>query len=198
MKLKTLLASVLLCSAACANASVLTFDNVPVTDGVSQPGFSTAGFQFSDNSSVIDVSPGSPFGDGTNGGHSGTYATLNDFVPGGSLLMKRADGGLMNVASLWMHGWMGSADDVLIEGFRDDVLVQTANYSFGDIWDLVQLNFDGIDTLSLTSFSLFLVDDLNVSPKDVTPPGTVPEPTTPLLFATALAGLAFARKRRRV
>lgn len=196
MTLKTLLASVLLCSVACANASVLTFENVPVTDGVSQPGFQSAGFQFSDNSSVIDVSPGSPFGEGTNGGHSGMYATLNDFVPGGTLMMSRVGGGLMSVANLWIHGWLGSSDDLLIEGYRDGVIVQTANYSFGDSWDLLALNFNNIDALALSSFSLFLVDDLNATPKDTTPPGTVPEPTTLLLFGAALAALVFARKRQ--
>ncbi|KQV59510.1 MULTISPECIES: PEP-CTERM sorting domain-containing protein [unclassified Duganella] len=196
MKLKALFASALLGFAACANASVMTFDNVPVTDGVSLPGFNTAGFQFSDSASVIDVSPGSPFGEGTNGGHSGMYATLNDFVPGGTLVMNRVGGGLMSVANLWIHGWLGSADDLLIEGYRDDVIVQTANYSFSDSWELLALNFNNIDTLTLSSFSLFLVDDLNATPRDATPPGTVPEPTTLLLFVAALAALAFARKRR--
>lgn len=195
MTLKTLFASVLLCSAACTNASVLTFENVPVTDGVSQPGFKTAGFQFSDNASVIDVSPGSPFGEATNGGHSGVYATLNDFVPGGTLVMNRVGGGLMSVANLWIHGWLGSGDDLLIEGYRDGVIVQTGNYSFGGSWDFLALNFNNIDTLTLSSFSLFLVDDLNATPNDSTPPGTVPEPTTALLFLTALAAMTIMRKR---
>ncbi len=196
MTLKSLLASVLLCSATCASASVLTFDNVPVTDGVSQPGFSSSGFQFSDNVSVVDVSPGSLFGDGTNGGHSGMYASLSLSDFGGSMQMTRIGGGLMNVTGLWIHGWLGSSDNVVIEGYRDGVATQTVNYAFGETWDSVTLDFSNIDMLSLSSFGNFFIDDLNATPQDILPPGTVPEPTTPLLFAAALAALFIARVRR--
>ncbi|WP_028102398.1 hypothetical protein [Pseudoduganella violaceinigra] len=194
MKFKTLAAAFLL-STTCAHASVLTLENVGVPGDVSQPGFSTEGYQFNDNSYVVDVSPGSPFSEATNGGHSGMYAALNNTDIGSSMEMFRIGGGLMSVENLWIHGWLGAAGEVVIEGYRNGIAVQTVNFTFGDTWEAIALDFGSIDMLSFSSHDLFLVDDINVTPKD-SEPGTVTEPATPLLFAAALATLALVRKRR--
>lgn len=193
MNLKALSAAALLCMSACANASVLTFESLGVPGGVSQPGISSSGFQFSDNVAVVDVSPDSMFGEGTNGAHSGMYASMNDF--GSAMQMTRIGGGLMNVSSLWIHGWLGWSEEVVIEGYRDGAAVQVVNYIFGENWDAVALNFNNIDMLSLSSHGLFFVDDINAVAQNPNP-GTVPEPATTILFGAALVGLAFARKRR--
>jgi hypothetical protein len=73
------------------------------------------GYQSNENTDVADVSSDSPFGFMTDGGHSGLSAAFNDF--GGPMVMGRPDGALFSVSSLWMHGFFGSSDAVVIEGF---------------------------------------------------------------------------------
>jgi hypothetical protein len=194
MTLKSILALIFACSTSVAHAGLITFENRGVPGSVSSPAFVTDGYQFSDNTDVADVSSDSPFGYATEGGHSGIYAAFNDF--GGPMVMGRFDGGLFSVSSLWMHGFFGSSDAVVIEGFFNNQLLGTVNTSFGESWEEVALNFLNIDTLTISSNGLFYVDDIGASANGGGG-GNVPEPGSLALIAVAACAAALARRARR-
>ena len=192
MSLKPVVALIFACSAALAHAGVITFENSGVPGSVSSPAFAADGYQFNANTDVADVSSDSPFGFMTDGGHSGLYAAFNDF--GGPMVMGRLDGALFSVSSLWMHGFFGSSDAVVIEGFTNNQLSGTVNYTFGESWEEVALNFLNIDTLAISSNSLFYVDDIGASVEGGG--SSVPEPGSLALIAAAACAAAFAWRAR--
>lgn len=172
---------------------VISFDELgqPGRTVGGQQNFVSQGFKFSANMDVIDVSPtGGSWSTGTGSGHSGKYATLNDW--GGDMVMTKVGGGTFTVDSLWANGWQGHSQTANVTGYLNGNAVQSFTGSFGQPWTQLSLNFSNIDQLRFSTGSIFLIDDISVDGGTGRP---LPEPASWALVGAALLGLGVARKR---
>lgn len=193
MKLKQLLlVPFMLLVSLSASATLIDFDSqiAPGTYGPSSgSGFVDSGFVFSTNMDVVDVSDtGGWWSTGVGSGHSDKFAVLNNY--GGDMFMTQQGGGSFSVQDLWLNGWQGSWQSGTIMGWLNGNLIDSVEVSFSNPWQNVALNFAGIDTLQISTGAIFLVDDIQVN-------GTsVPESSSLVLMAIALAGLICLRRRQ--
>lgn len=196
MKIKILTAAILAIGVTTsAHASILTFDDIGVSGSVypnyTNNGFVEQGYQFSNNMDVIDVSPsGGWWSNGVGSGHSGKFATLNDY--GGPMVMTLVGGGSFSVQDLWINGWQGAPGTATITGLLNGVVTNTVSIEFGQPWTDAVLNFAQVDSLNLSATTVFLVDDISVNGGSK----TVPEPATLALLGLGLVGLGFSRRRK--
>lgn len=193
MKLKQLLLiPFMLLVSISASATIIDFDSqvAPGTFGPSSgAGFVDSGFVFSTNMDVIDVSEtGGWWGTGTGGGHSGKFAALNNY--GDDMFMTQQGGGSFSVQDLWLHSWQAEWQTGAVIGWFNGSLVDMVEVSFSSPWQNVALNFANIDTLQITSSYYFLVDDIQINST------SVPESSSLVLMAIALAGLVCLRRRK--
>lgn len=187
--LATLLSSIALQS----QATIINFDDLipPGTYGPSTGnGFVDYGFAFSRNMDAIDVSDWR-WSRGVGAGHSGLFAALNNYA--GDMVMTQVGGGSFSVQDLWLNGWLGTANSVVIDGLLNNVVTNSVAVSFSTPWQHVDLNFSAVDTLRIGAPSwYFLVDDIQVNGAA----SRIPEPATLALFGLGLAALGVARQRR--
>ena len=187
---KFALAALLSMFGAAANATVLTFDDIP---GQFQNGVGLVnnyqGFTFNQTLYSIDV-VGSSWDFGA---HSGEYALLNNY--GGTGIVAKADGSDFSFDGLWAKTWaFGATRSGTIRGYKDNALVWSTTL---DINGTTYTNFGAqsgmIDALHMDLGNYFLVDDLAL---DQPAQNEVPEPASLALFGLAFAGLAAARSKQ--
>lgn len=188
--------------ATSAQAIVLTFDDIGVPNSAipgDNSGLAYKGFQFSSTTDVIDISSTSIFSDQGPTAISGDYAAINNY--GGPITITQLDNGTFNFNDLFIRSY-GTGDlSGSITAYAGGVQVGQALFTSQNIWNDIQANFTGIDTLvisviadPLTSFDSFLLDNIRIN--EFSAPTAVPEPSSLLLIGGGLAGLVFWRRRK--
>lgn len=180
--------------AASANATVITFDDLPETDAApidnGYAGFDWSWFGYA-NKSVL---PGSGYDTGV---VSGDYAAYNDFAATSSL-----SGDLFNFNGAFLTGAWNDGLNIEVKGFSagielyaSTVIVNTSSAQWFDF------NFFGIDSLSFRSFGgeknalldgegeHFVMDNFTFNES-----AAVPEPSAVILMLLAMAGLFSGRR----
>ena len=193
---KTLIAA-LLCACACAaNATVLTFDDVPAAtqDGYGALG-SYAGYTFgatgeADRMDWIDTVTANEFFN--RGAVSGDFTMLNNY--GGAAVIRKDGGGEFAFGGLWAaNGLAWDSSRGSIQGYRNGSLVWETGVSFAGDFVHVAGVAGTIDTLRIDSGGFFLVDDLELN----APSSSVPVPPTAALMGIGMAGLVLLRRKKR-
>jgi len=188
LKFSKLIGVALALVATSSQATVLTFEDVGVQNSVfpyyTQTGFVELGFQFSNNSDVVDLVGASwPYG-----AHSGEFAALNDFS--GDMVITQFGGGLFYFQDTFIKGWANAGGAAAsITGYLGNTLVGQTNFTMGSDWQNIAGNFSSIDRLVISG-GVFLVDDVTVNGN------SVPEPATLGLLALGLLGIGAMRKRQ--
>jgi hypothetical protein len=188
MKFSKLIGVALALAATSSQATVLTFEDIGVQNNVfpnyTQTGFVELGFQFSNNSDVIDL-----VGSSWNyGAHSGEFAALNDYS--GDMTITQFGGGAFSFQDTFIKGWANTGGAAAsITGYLGNTLVGQQNFTMGSNWQNIVGNFSNIDRLVISG-GIFLVDDMTVNGN------SVPEPATLGLLALGLLGIGAMRKRQ--
>jgi hypothetical protein len=191
-----------------ANATLLTFDDIPGGSNPNSFGSMPVyqGFNFSPNLFWIDVADTSPW---PYGAHSGEFGIFNNDKVGTGIITE-AGGDDFTFDGLWAKKW----DTRIDSGGADSLFGSLSGYNNGsEVWKVAtglngSYEFYGaqlglIDELHLGFGNNFLVDDikLNGSSIPAVPVGSsipaVPVPAAVWLFGTAMIGLfGFAKRRK--
>lgn len=137
----------------------------------------------------IDLSSGSSWA-GHGPAHSGSFAALNNYYGIGEI--TKAGGGTFSFESLWLKSWYNQQISGTITGLFQGAEVGSISGVFNG-WTLFSGNFTGIDTLRISTSSVFLVDDISLD--SVVSP--VPEPETYALLLAGLGLMGVAARRRK-
>lgn len=179
--------------AAQANATTLTFDDIP--SGSNQNAYGGIptynGFNFSSTLNWIDLE-GSRW---NYGAKSGDFGLLNNYAGVG--IITEQSGLDFTFDGLWAKKWAtgiesNSTDSLfgVLEGYNDGLLVWTTATSLNGSYEYYSAQSGSIDELKLGFGNFFLVDDISLNA------GTsVPEPTLFVLLGMALLGLSFSRRK---
>jgi hypothetical protein len=193
MQISKILASLLITFGAmqAANATVLTFDDIGIPNYVTSPGFIEQGFQFSNNSDVVDLSASSPWS-AEGPAYSGNYAALNDY--GGNMVMTAVGGVSFSLQDLYIKSWAGTTNgqSESIIGYLNGQQVGQVNFTMGNSWQDVAANFGQVTSVSINGGNYFLVDNVTVNAGNA-----VPEPATysMMLMGLGLIGFMVSHKR---
>lgn len=197
--MKRFLTAALLCACACAgtaNASVLTFDDIPGAAQNRNGAIGTyAGYVFGSTGDLnqmdwIDTVTTNEFYN--RGAVSGDFTMLNNY--GGAAVIRKAGGGAFTFGGLWAENWLDwDSSTGSLQGYLDGQLVWSSDVTLGgEAFTYFAGTAANIDELRLDFGGLFLVDNLELNDAAA----AVPLPATPALMGIGLAGLSLLRRRR--
>jgi hypothetical protein len=184
-------------AAANANASVLTFDDIP---GAAQNRYGAigtyAGYVFGSTGDVnqmdwIDTVTSNEFYN--RGAVSGDFTMLNN--NGGAAVIRKANGGAFTFGGLWAENWLDwDTAAGSLQGYLGGQLVWTSDVTLGgESFTWFAGTAGNIDELRIDfGEAQFLVDNLELNDA-----AAVPLPPTPALMGIGLAGLMLLRRRSR-
>lgn len=197
---KVLLAALLSIAAVSANATVLTFDDVPGAHanryGVINPNASYHGFSFKSSSPYSYFSSTywmDTVGSNYNyGAHSGEFTMLS--TGNGHLAVKAFDNADFTFNGVWAATWgRYPSRNVTISGYNNGAMA----WSSVGVLTPTFSHFAGanglIDELRISAGSAFLIDDLALNE---VAQAEVPEPGSLALLGLGLAGFALTRRRK--
>lgn len=203
-KLYIALAALALLMPDYANATLLTFDDVPggsIQDSVGDmPTYK--GFNFSTYLDWVDT-VGSPFWNF--GAHSGDFAILNNNAGSGTI--TAADGSDFTFDGLWAKQWNTPIDSGgggpfgVLTGTNNGALIWSVDFFLNGTFNFYGPQAGAIDQLNMVfnlvvgGTSIFLLDDISLNSVASNTP-SVPEPAPLALLGFGLLGLGLARKRR--
>lgn len=179
-----------------ANATLLTFDDVPGGSLQNRIGAMPTykGFNFSSTLFWIDT-VGSRWNFGAHSGDFTLDAARNSTI-------TAADGSDFTFDGLWAKRWATSPEsggaDLLfgtLEGFNNGALVWSVNTGLNGSFKFFAAQTGAIDLLNLGFGSDFLVDDISLN-SVASNTSSVPEPAPLALLGFGLLGLGLGRKRR--
>jgi hypothetical protein len=190
-----LMASLLCACTAAANASVLTFDNIPdaAQDGYGAVGTYT-GYTFGSTGELdrldwIDTVTTNAFYN--RGAVSGDFSMVNNY--GGAAVIKKADGGAFTFGGVWAENWLAwDTSGGSLQGYRNGSLLWSSDVTLGGEFTYFGGIAGRIDELRLDFGGLFLVDNLELDEAST----AVPAPATNALMAIGLAGLTLLRRSK--
>ncbi|MBL8553104.1 MAG: PEPxxWA-CTERM sorting domain-containing protein [Phenylobacterium sp.] len=188
-----LCATTLVATPAAADAVLIDFEEVGVENSVfpyyTQQGFQTQGYDFSDNSDVVDVDY---YVHGT--GHSGQFAVLNDYT--GPIDLIKVGGGTFTLTSFWFRNWgVNDTFEGSVTGYLGNDVVGSANLSFSNNWTFAAANFASVDRVTFSGNSFMLFDDISIDGGVST---AVPEPGAWALMILGFGAAGAALRRRRL
>lgn len=136
---------------------------------------------------TVDLA-GSRFWSGTGPAHSGRHAILNNF--GGSGIVTGASGAF-TFNDLWIKSWFGGGDGQLgtIAGTLGGSQVFSIDFTQSSVWQNIVAGAAVIDTLTITTAAVFLIDDIQIDSAII----NVPAPGTLALLGIGLLGLRLRR-----
>ncbi|NIA55337.1 PEP-CTERM sorting domain-containing protein [Massilia sp. TW-1] len=192
-----LIASASLMLAGAANAGVIGFEDVVITDG--------------DPTSLSDLNPyaGLTFGDDWfagdntvgygNAAHGGTHFAVNGFSDDGATISSATP---FNFAGAWFAAPVGPADKaswVAISAYDagNNLIGTTGHVAIGDAYVWAAAAFNNVSSLTITRDTGWYVMDDFTTVASVPPAGQVPEPANPLLLGAGAFALVLGRARRR-
>lgn len=172
-----------------AQAAVIDFESTGSPRNYNALDYAVDGFVFNQTMDNVDISAGAPWA-GNGPAHSGSFAALNNY--GGIGEITKAGGGTFSFESLWLKSWYNQQISGTITGLFQGTEVGSVSGVFNG-WTLFSGNFTGIDTLRISTDSIFLVDDISLD--SVVSP--VPEPETYALLLAGLGLMGVAARRRK-
>lgn len=181
-----------------ANATLLTFDDIPGGSIQGNVGDMPTylGFNFSFTLDWIDV-VGSTW---NYGAHSGDFAILNN--NGGIGTITAADGSDFTFDGLWAKRWAtgiesGGIDTSFgtLRGYNNGQLIWNISTSVNGSYEYYVAQAGMIDELRLGFGNIFLVDDLCLNGGNCMT-STISEPAPLILLGFGFVGICLARRRR--
>ncbi len=122
--------------------------------------------------------------------HSGNYFAWSN--GGTDLVLSSADGKAFSFDSVWARGGFDN-QTLVATGSLNGTQLYSQTFSLGMTYGLETFNFQGIDTLTLSTGRNTLYDDITV-----TRASAVPEPVTPALLLAGLGLVGLVARRRRI
>lgn len=171
-------------------ATLIDFESTGTPGNYNDLSYTIDGFVFNTTMDNVDLSTNGSWA--SNGpAYSGSFAALNNY--GGAGEITKAGGGTFSFESLWLKSWYNNPITGTISGWLNGAQVGSVSGAWNG-WTQFTGNFASIDTLRISTASIFLVDNISLNSANVSP---VPEPET---YAMLLAGLGLmggiARRRK--
>lgn len=191
--MKNLFAAALIAFATLtANATVITFDDVP---GAGQDSYGVVsnykGFTFSRGYWIDTVGSSWNYG-----AKSGDFTMLNNM--GGEIVVTKIGAADFSFDGLWAETWANQSSlQGTVYGLNNGVKLWSVNTTITNGFSFIAGQSAKIDELHINLGNFFLVDNLALNEASTTTTTKVPEPASLAMMGLGLAALAGMRRQRR-